>query len=342
MDQTKFDITIQSVWPYEEGKQLTAGVRYKTVYPVRNKLTEIIYRAEAAAKMTYLLHIKDNYDIECAFLEMGTTKIMAASTNKHAKKLAWVHCDLLQAMGNIQAFEEKTARWYRKFDKVICVSESVKDSFDKIFHGEFASEVLYNVVEDDVIREKAQEPVLDIEKRRLTLLAVGTMYPPKNYPRLLQTHQRLLQEGIGHDLWILGDGEQRPQIEQYIQENGLQESVKLFGFQNNPYPYMKTADIIVCSSNYEGFSTVITESVILGKAIVTTDCSGMKEILGDGEYGLITGNSDEKFYEGVKRMLTDPKMREDYTMKAVVRGNAFSLQNQVSKIQDCFIKVYSE
>ncbi len=333
MDQTRFAITVQSVWPYEEGRKLVPGVRYRSVYPVRNKWTEKLYRVEAAAGLTYALHIKDDYDIECAYLEMGTTKIMAASTNRRAKKLAWVHCDLLHAVSDIRAFEEKTAPWYRKFDRVVCVSRSVKDSFDQIFHNVFPSDVLYNVVDDDTIREKAQEAVSNAEKRRLTMLSVGTMYPPKNYPRLLRTHQRLLQEGVEHDLWILGDGVQRSQIEQFIRDNGLQDSVKLFGFQNNPYPYMKAADLIVCSSNYEGFSTAITESTILGKTIVTTDCSGMREILGDSEYGLIIENNDEAFYTGVKRMLSDLDMRREYAARAAIRGKRFSKNHLISSTE---------
>jgi glycosyltransferase involved in cell wall biosynthesis len=171
------------------------------------------------------------------------------------------------------------------------------------------------------------------------MLAVGTLYPPKNYPRLLQAHKRLLQAGVEHDLWILGDGEQRQAIEQYITDHHLIDSVRLFGFQTNPYPYMKAADLIVCSSNYEGFSTVITESVILGKAVVTTDCSGMREILGDSEYGLITENTDDAFYSGLTSMLTNSALRKEYAGKAAARGQQFSTRELVSKTQDFLRKV---
>ena len=339
MDQSQFDITVQSIWPYEEGNHLAPGVKYKTVYPVKNRITERIYRLEAAAKLTYPLHIKDDYDIECAFLERGPTKILAASTNKKAKKIAWVHCDLTRALKDYSAFKKKTAPWYQRYDCVACVSQNVKDAFDLIFDSAFRSEVVHNVIEDEKIRNLAEEPVPGLKKSRLTMLAVGTMYPPKNYPRLLAAHEKLLQAGVEHDLWILGDGEQRPQIEQYIRDHGLSASVKLFGFQKNPYPYMKAADMIVCSSSFEGFSTVITESTILGKAIVTTDCSGMREILGDSEYGLITENADGAFYEGLKTMLTDPELRHEYAKKAALRGKRFSMEQLVSETQNFLRKV---
>ena len=342
MDQTKFDITVQSVWPYAEGKNLTPGVKYKSVYPVKNKLTEKLYRAEAAAKLTYPIRIKDDYDIECAFLESGPTKIIAASTNQKSKKLAWVHCDLSHAIEDFVAYEAKTRAWYQAYDCVICVSQNAKEAFDNIFHSAFPTVVLHNVVEDSVIRSRAEEKIPVIKKRRLTMIAVGTMYPPKNYLRLLKTHQRLLEEGLEHDLWILGDGNQRNQVEQYIKENNLKDSVTLFGFQSNPYPFMKAADLVVCSSNYEGFSTVITESTILGKAIVTTDCSGMREILGDSECGLITENDDEAFLAGVREMLSNQQLRENYSQHSAERGKCFSMEKLVFQAEDYFRKVVNK
>ena len=333
MDQAKFDITVQTVWPCDAEKYLCPGIHYRSMYSSSDRFNQLRYRVEAESGLAYRLHIKGNYDIECAYLEMGATKIMASSTNTKAKKLAWVHCGLSEALADCSAYKAKAAPWYYKYDAIICVSQSVKESFEKVFPSMFHSTVLYNVVEDDVIRQKANESVPGLQKRKLTILAAGRFSPQKNYQRLLNAHDRLLQEGIDHDLWILGDGEQKAQIEAYLREHNLTDSVTLFGFQSNPYPYMKSADLIVCSSNFEGFSTVISESVILGKAIVTTDCSGMREILGDSLYGLITENTDEAFYVGLKKMLTDPLLRAEYAEKAAVRGKLFSTRELVSQTE---------
>ena len=118
MDQSQFDITVQSVWPYQGEKVLAPGIRYKSLYPVKNRITAHIYRLEAAAGLAYRLHMKDNYDIECAFLEHGPTKILASSTNKKARKYAWVHCDLSRALAgyvhnSYEAFAAKTYKWWR-------------------------------------------------------------------------------------------------------------------------------------------------------------------------------------------------------------------------------------
>ena len=114
---------------------------------------------------------------------------------------------------------------------------------------------------------------------------MGGFPPPKKYIRLLKAHKRLLDEGLEYDLWILGDGTERPMLEQFVSENDLQDSVWMPGFIENPYPFMREADVLACSSVYEGFSTFVTEGVVLGKPIVTTDVSGMRELLGDSEFG---------------------------------------------------------
>ena len=325
MDQTKFDITVETVWPCDPSKYLVPGIRYKAMFASESRVNRLRYRAEAATGLAYRLHIRGDYDIECAYLEMGSTKIMASSTNKNAKKLAWVHCDLSMAVGDPEAFAAKTASRYARFDRVVCVSQNVKERFDELFRRRFDSVVLYNVIDDEAIREKSRQPLpKGIKKRRLTVLSVGRFTRPKKFIRLLQAHKRLLKEGIEHDVWLLGDGPDRPMLEQFVEENGLGDSVYMPGFIENPYPFMREADLLACSSIYEGYSTFMTEGVILGKPIVTTDVSGMRELLGDSEFGLIVGNDDEEFCQGLKRMLMDAGIREQYEKAAASRSRDFS------------------
>lgn len=343
MDQMKFDITVQTVWPCNASKYLVPGIRYKSMYASESKANHLRYRAEAESGLAYRLHVKDDYDIECAYLEMGPTKVMSASTNKKAKKLAWIHCDLTKAVADPQAYAKNTAPWYAKFDQIVCVSQSVKEQFDELFQNRFDSTVLYNVIDDAAIREKAFLPLPDgAKKRRFTVLSVGRFSPPKKFKRLLQAHKRLLGEGLEHDLWILGDGPEREMLERYVAENGLTDSVWMPGFIENPYPFMREADLLACSSVYEGYSTFMTEGVILGKPIVTTDVSGMRELLGDSEHGLIVENYDEAFYQGMKKMLSDAFLRSAYSEKADVRGKDFSAKKLTSNTEEYFKTLVGE
>lgn len=337
LDQSKFEITVQTVWPCDASKHLMPGIRYKAMYASESKVNHLRYRAEAESGLAYRLHIKDDYDIECAYLEMGSTKIMSGSTNTRAKKLAWVHCDLEKATEDTNAFIQKATSWYEKFDQIVCVSEGVKNSFDELFRHQFSSVVLYNVIDDEMIHEKSKQVPVDFQGINCPIVvAVGRLSKPKNYYRLLKAHERILRNGIEHCLWIIGEGPERLGLEQYLRDHGLEETVFLPGFRDNPYAYMNHADILACSSSYEGFSTFITEGTILGKPIITTDCFGMREILGDSEYGLITQNDDDAFMEGLQRMLVDAELRNYYEHQAIHRGEAFSATELAKKTEQFF------
>jgi len=343
MDQTRFDITVQTAFPCDASKYLVAGIRYKSMYSSASKANRLRYRAEAESGLAYRLHIRDDYDIECAYLEMGSTKVMAASTNKKAKKLAWVHCDLMKEISNPSSYVEKTEPWYEKFDRVVCVSQTAKESFDKLFQNCFHSEVVYNVVDDTTIRSKAQLPLpAGTAKRRLTVLSVGRLTAQKNFMRLLMAHKRVLDTGLEHDLWILGEGSERSALEQFIKENYLQNSVSMPGFAENPYPCMREADLLACSSNSEGFSTFLTEGVVLGKPIVTTNVSGVRELLGDSEFGLVTESEDEAFCRGYEQMLRDPALRDSYSDRVSMRSSDFSAQALTDRTEQFFTQLLED
>lgn len=339
MNLTQFDITVQTVYPDAKAKCLRSGIHYKSMYKYDNKVSRIMYRLEVETGLAYCLHIKDDYDIEVAYLECGSTKVLAGSTNKKAKKIAWVHCDLVHALGeNAIDFTRKTRKWYRKYDKVVCVSQQVKASFLELFGEIPESIVLYNTIDSIDIIRKGKEPLpKGIKKRKKTVLLVGRLSCPKNIIRLLKAHKQILENGIEHDVWILGEGEERKKIEKFITENQLHDSVTLFGFQDNPYCFMREADVLVCSSDYEGFSTYITEGLILGKPIVTTDVSGMRELLGDSVYGVLTGVNDKEFCEGLKSVLEGGEAELNrLALLAAIRGKDFIADQMVAQTESFF------
>jgi len=339
MDQTRFDITIQTVFPDNPTEYLVDGIHYKYIYPSDNKFYRNLYRVEAALGLVYPLHMKGDYDIEIAYLEFGPTKVIASSTNKKAKKIAWVHCDFDIAIPDKKAFINKTASQYKKYDNIACVSEKCRESFVAMFGNDPEVVVIHNVIDDKEIKEKAMQPLPNIaEKRKLTMCTVGRLSAPKNYIRLLSTAFRLHGEGYDFDLWMVGDGEQRNLIEEFISKHEMSSYVKLMGFQKNPYPFMKASDLLVCSSDYEGFSTFIAEGLILGKPIITTDCSGMRELLGESEYGMIVANNDEAFYDGLKSMLSlDGDRLRAYAEKSLERGESFS-SDHLTKSTELFFE----
>ena len=336
MDQTRFDITVMTVWPEDAEKYLAKGIRYKSLYAEKNRFNRLRYRAEAALNLTYPLHIPGGYDIEVAYLECGPTKIMAGSTNKKALKLAWVHCDLTKKEADSAAFVSKCRPWYAKYHSVVCVCNSVRQSFETLFGTEFKTAVLYNINDETEILSKTG--LYSVEGAECPVVAaVGRLSYEKGNDRLVAACARLKNEGYAFRCRIIGDGPECNRLRKMIADLNLHNEVELLGFQENPYPWMAASDMIICPSRFEGFSTVVTESLILGKPIVTTDCSGMKELLGDSEYGLITENSEEGIYQGLKKLLDDPELLAQYEVRAHERGKAFSKDRLVKATEAFFI-----
>lgn len=338
MDNEKFDITVQTVWKENPEGFLNENIRYKYIYPCYSKSNNYKYRLSVLLRTIYPLHIKDNYDIEVAYLECGATKVISTSTNRKAKKIAWVHCDLSKKMSNINEFKEKSVNWYKKFDKVVCVSGDVEKSFKNIYGNEFDTKVIYNVINDYSIREKANENIEDysFDENFPTIVSVGRLSTQKRFDRLIEAHKALLDEGLLNKLLIIGEGDEKEALEQIIRANGVQQTVTLSGFKSNPYPYIKNADILACSSDYEGFSSFVAEGLILGKAIVTTNCTGMEELLGSSKYGLITEGNAEALSDGIKKLLSDNSLKEEYERNASERGKSFSVEAAVKETEDFF------
>ena len=118
----------------------------------------------------------------------------------------------------------------------------------------------------------------------------------------------------------------------------MEKLVTLLGYDTNPYQYIARADLFVCASFSEGFSTAATEALIVGTPVCTVEVSGMKEMLGENdEYGIVTENSEEALYEGIKRLLDDPALLAHYRKQAALRGEQFSTEKTVKAVEDMLL-----
>lgn len=313
LDHEKYDITVQTL--YDDGillKNLSSNVRYKTLFNSHRRLVKKVLRklmfSLCKPRTIYSLLIKEKYDYEIAFLEGWPTRILSQSTNKKAKKIAWVHTDLELYADSYMAYgaEEKEAEAYSKFDKVVCVSKSVEQALIRKY-GPLNTCVLYNVVDDQTITQRAKEAVCLPTKIRPCLVAVGRLVPQKGYGRLLRVHEKLVKNGYKHALMIVGDGPLRKEISEYIISHHLDETVFLLGNQENPYKYMVAADLVVCASIVEGFGMVISESVICGVPAISTDVSGCREPEIAPRCDIIMENDENAIYETLCELLSKPE-----------------------------------
>ena len=165
----------------------------------------------------------------------------------------------------------------------------------------------------------------------------GSLIPVKGFDRLIRVHYKLRQSGFKIHTYILGEGPEKESLDRLIKNYNLVESVSLLGYQKNPYKYIRKCDLFVCSSLSEGFSTAVTESLIIGIPVCTVKVSGMQELLGDNsEYGLIVDNNEEALYCGIEQLLNDSALLKKYRIKALERGKMFNASSTVLSVENLF------
>ena len=285
-------------------------------------------------KIYYMIAIRDKFDIEVAYMHNEATAIIASSTNRKSKKIAWVHTDLRQIKTWKYYFgsRRKQKKYYKKFDKIICVSKHVRNCFEELLGAYKNIEVIFNPVDSYRITELSKEETRIIKKKK-TICAVGRLSYEKNFDMLIHSHLRLLQSGVDHELWIVGEGPERANLEKLIKALGVENTVTLFGFCQNPYSFIAKADIMVMSSIYEGLPVTALETVILHKPMVSC-CSVVAEVFGDYGCGIITERNEQALAEGMKKLMTNNKFYENCISETVKRSKELSLESVINQINN--------
>ena len=283
--------------------------------------------------------IKEHYDVEIAYLEGPCARIVSGCSDTSTKKVGWIHIEQRTkkwAAGSFRSYRE-ALDCYNALDKIICVSRTVKEDFLRFIPVKSEPIVLYNTNESEKILAKSRENVEDgiLLAQERNLIGVGKLLESKGFYRLIPMVRNLRDEGLPAHLYLLGVGPAQAHLEKLAKQYEISEHVTLLGYQTNPYKYVAKADLFVCASFAEGFSTAATEALIVGTPVCTVEVSGMKEMLGENnEWGIVTENDDEALYQGIKRLLEDPALMAFYKEKAAHRGKMFSTENTVRAVED--------
>lgn len=343
MDRSKFEISVIVLFGGGVNEQfLASDINFHAVFPKQipgnSKLMKLL-----SPEQLHKLCVKDNYDIEISYLEGPSARVISGCKNSNTKLVSWIHVEnhTMQALAASFRNENEAARCYNRFDETVCVSQFVHDDFCSILNFKKPCSVLYNTVESAMILQKSKEPAEElVNDAVIRLVAVGTLKKSKGYDRLFCIMKKLVDEKYSVHLYVLGVGPMQQQLENYIAENKLEPYITLLGYHTNPYKYIARCDLFVCSSHSEGFSTAATEALIVGVPVCTVEVSGMKEMLGENnEYGVVTKNNENALYEGIKKLLDDPKLMKLYKEKAVERGKKFSTENTVRAVEDMLLSL---
>ena len=264
---------------------------------------------------------------------------LARKKNGHIPRvISVVHHDLLGALLSQEGstVKNKFIAWmkkipmsyiYPRIDKIVAVSKGSADSVTKFLgYPREQIEVIYNPIKVDEIRKLAQEPVEHLwftKKDQPIVISVGRLTPQKDFPTLIHAFALLLKETQAR-LMIIGEGPERERLGKLISELGIEKSVDLLGFQNNPHKFVARADLFAMSSIFEGLPTVLLEAMTLRVPIVSTDCpSGPAELLTAHPERLVPMRNPEMLEAGILSLLGAKKEEicmDDFSIDAACKS----------------------
>ena len=342
IDYEKFDVTLMSIFDHGINKQfLNENVHYKYIFKHVIRGNSYFFRI-FSPEFLYKHFINGDFDIVVSYLEGVTARIVSGCKKTNTKTIAWIHTQFTDKNIATQSFRsfEEAKKCYSQFDKIVCVSDSVKKSFETMFEMNGKCEILYNVNETEKIKLLSKENVdFKFDSNYIYICAIGKLELNKGFGRLLKVHKRLLDDGYKVKVIILGTGSEKKRLLNWICKNNLENDFYLLGYKTNPYCYLAHSDLFVCSSYREGFNTATAEALILGIPVLTTEVSGAKEMLGDNDYGIIVNNSDEALYDGLKNFISSKSIQNLYKIQSSKRGKIFSKSTTIKKIEDFLLQI---
>ena len=318
------DVCLKSIFRFDKEmkKIISPKVKLETLFGFYfkgfSKLVDMI-----PDKWLYSMIFKEDYDIEIGFCFELPNKIVAVSNNMNAKHLAWMH-----------GYDDglKLKDYYKKCDKVICVSKQNANRLAEELGDASIVDYCYNLINDVKVQKMGIESVEQQHGEGVLFSTVGRLSPEKGYSRLLDCVARLKKESYQFHLWIIGDGPEGEKLKQKAEELGILDTVFFAGEQRNPHKYTSKSDVFICSSYSEGYSTACTEAILLGVPVLTTSVSGGAEIIDSCKAGLLVGIETEELYAGMKQILDNPEMVINWKEKVLETRQNFSFEVRKEKL----------
>lgn len=242
------------------------------------------------------------YDVAIAWGQGNPTHYVAEKVQA-IKKIAFINADY-EAVGHNKSFDYPM---YQRYDYMVAVSDKLTTMISDVFSDmKKKIRTIYDINNADLIQTMADiSNPFETEHSELILVTVGRLVKPKGYDLAIQAARILRDNAINFKWYFVGEGPERENIEHSIEEFSLKQNIMLVGAQDNPYIYMKNADVYVQTSKSEGYCLTLGEARILNKPIVSTNFDVVYNQIRHGENGLIAEMNGEAIAEAIQRIVMD-------------------------------------
>ncbi|MDY5252420.1 MAG: glycosyltransferase [Erysipelotrichaceae bacterium] len=332
LDKDKYDIDLLVLHPHGTLMKeipLNVNIIYGTPFfdTIDESLIELLRKFQVAKlikKLRLLFYMKTGlikrkiikerkkmltkqYDVELACKE-GFCTIFTAYGDS-LRKLNWVLTDY-SVCNYSKNHMPLVKNALRLIDLNIADSKQALEAYEKVFEVDNGT-VIHNLMDiDKVVTGMKNKDACIVNTAGLNVISVARFHPQKALDRLLYAHKYAIDRGIEHNLYIVGSGFQEAMLRKIVKDNNL-KNVFFVGIKQNPYADIAKCDLYVLCSKYEGFATVINESLIAGTPVLSTRVSGVEEQIMEECHGWICENNQESLNIAYYEALKDPKRLQE-------------------------------
>lgn len=275
------------------------------------------------------------YDVAISFIE-NFPLYYTISKVKAQKYITWIHVDYIGAKLNVNIDK----KYINKFNNIVLVSNSCKESFNKCFP--FLSNhsvTIENLLSSKLVIQRSLEPINytlpNIKAKHLKFVSTcRIVFCHKGLDRGVKALAQLKKEGLLRKdfVWyIIGDGKDYNKLNSMISSANLTDVIYLCGAHKNPLPLIKQCDVFFLPSRYEGKPMAVTEAQMLGLIPIVTEYASAKEQIINNKNGIILPNEDASVYTFFKEIMISDSLIWD--IKPNVQSYNYSNIQEYKKIE---------
>ena len=224
---------------------------------------------------------------------------------------------------------------YRRYSHVICISDKTEENLRKhIGDVGIGISTIHNGV--NISKYKEALPNMNLKRNTKTILCmVAGFRSQKDQDTIIRSFKYL--DKNKYELWLVGDGERRNELHSLVDSEGVKDSVIFWGIRTDIPEILKTSDIIIMSSHYEGFGLAAVEGMAAGKPVIASDVDGLSQVV--DKAGIVFPKGDSKALASCIELVSNNEiMYAEYSRKSIERAESFD----VSYMVDAYIDVYKK
>lgn len=330
LSNTRKDLSISKKINYMSCR-IKTSINLRRNYYSKNTVNDeqVLYKSQK----NILKKINNKYDVAIAYSQGMPTYFVVDKVNAK-KKLAWINCDYATTKYD----KEIDYQFYKQIDNIIAVSDTIRKSIVSLKPDyEKKIEVILDIVNPKLIEKMSlEEKNVFKSKDDVNILTVARLViHHKGYDLAVKAAKLLKDDGYKFKWYVVGEGEDRENIEKLIEKLDVKDCFILLGSKGNPYPYMRECDIYVQPSKREGFGLTVVEAKILRKPIVCTEFNTASELISNNLDGLIVNIDENSIYKGIKEYIGDTASK-NRILNNLKLNKQYTSVNEINKLNKLF------